>query len=156
MNIINCDKIITRFLEMEDYRVIPLNIRVHMLFCNRCRVEVYMLKDALDEIREFNPFPLRKDLTDEIMQKILLTETPYKKEISTFNWVTAGLIIFLSIFLISYSEPMIWLKNQFGNNFEVPLSIVLGLIISIYSIVFIGTHLEKLKHSIGILKKKIS
>ena len=153
-----CDKTITKYLELDDYSIIPLSVRFHLLFCTKCSEEVAMLNSALNEIRVFNPFPMKRDMTYQIMSKINPPGLAYERKISTFNWVSAGLVILASIFLVSYSESLSWLKGQFGKNLEVPLNIVLGITISAYLIAFIGSHVEEFKKNIAIFnifKKKI-
>jgi len=84
------------------------------------------------------------DITASVMD-IIRKESVYAvKTISGFKWVTIGLIIFLSILLINFSDSFLWLKNEFGSNYTIPLSIVMGFIFTAYSAVLIGCNYERI------------
>lgn len=148
-----CDKIITRYLELDDYTILPLLIRVHLLFCKKCQEELFIFEEVLAELKQFDPFLMSEDLTDQTMHKIKLKHIPHERLISNFNWLSAGLIILASLILISYSESLIWLKGHLGKNLEVPLNIVLGIIITVYFTLFIITHQKKFKKGLEIIKR---
>jgi len=144
-----------RFLELDDYTSFPLSIKIHLFFCDKCKKEIFEIGEVLKGIRGICPFPIKRDISDQIMQSIKLIPLNNEKSISIINWLLAGMLLLGSTFLISFSNSLIWLKSCFGGNLEIPLNIILGIFISIYSSLFIGTHLDDLKRSIGFIKRNL-
>ena len=83
-----------------------------------------------------------------IMAEIYNSEEEYEQTISYFKWISVGLVIVMSRLLFSFSDTHTWLKGQFGMNFEIPLNIVLGLLITIYAGIFIASHIDDIKEYI--------
>ncbi len=144
-----CNKIIKRFLELENFLTLPLRMRWHILWCENCKEEISLLQDRLVEIRKSQPFVMKEDMTEVIMNSIYANTYVLSNNISSTKWVTVGTLIFLSIIGITFSDSIIWLKSHFGVSFEVPLSIVMGLAITIYVSLYIGTHIEETRKFIG-------
>ena len=95
------------------------------------------------------------DISNSIMEKISELHIIHEQNVSSVKWLTVGSIILASIFLLPFSESLSWLRIHFAGNLEIPLSIVLGLVISIYAIIYIATHLDELKHLMHYHEKKI-
>lgn len=98
---------------------------------------------------------MKKDLSDFIMYRIALPQINLHDGVSVAGWIVTGLIIFISIFLVSYSDWLIWMKYHFGKNIEIAVSIVLGLFISAYSAIFIGTNIDRLKGLFRDLSRRV-
>jgi len=141
----NCDKIIEKFMKLDNQTGIPLSIKIHILFCSKCRNEIFSLREAFNTVKGFMPFEIKKDLSNDIMDIINKLEIDYEYNISNIKWLTPGIIILLSIFLIPFNNYLGWLRMHFGGNIEIPLAIVMGLIISVYAAIFTGTHMEGMK-----------
>lgn len=150
-----CDKVIKSFLNQDDSRYPSLLIRSHMLVCTKCREEIRMMSNVFLKASVVSLYAMPKDLSDLVMRRIRLSETAYAKDISSTKWLFTGVIIFASIFMVSYSESFIWLRRHFGSELEVPLNMVLGLIITVYSASFVGTHLDGAKKLLEFINNKI-
>ncbi len=109
---------------------------------------------ALEKARRMEPFDMPKDLSRVIMNKIYSSSYVYKKSISSTKWVTVGSLILLSIFLIPFSDSFTWLKLYFKGSLEIPLSIVLGSVITLYAVLFIATHLDGAKEILDYFDKE--
>jgi hypothetical protein len=150
-----CEKVIESFLKQDDSRYPAFLIRLHIAFCSRCREEIRALQKIFVEARTGYPFAIPRDMSGPVMRAIINSDLVYKKDISSVKWLFPGVIIFASIFLVSYSDSFIWLKGHFGGVLEVPLFIVLGLAITFYAALFIGTHLEMMGKFIEFINDKI-
>jgi hypothetical protein len=139
-----CDKILVFFIYSDNYRKTSFLIFLHILFCKKCRKIIEKTKSEMLKLQTEAPF-VTKDMMPTIMKKITkeqsLTE-PYK---SFWPWVFAGVLIVIGNMMFSYSSTFTLLKNYFGSNLEIPITICFGLTTIIYFIVFIGTRIDRLK-----------
>lgn len=150
-----CDKVIERFLNQNDSRYPSFFVRLHMLFCPGCRDEMRMLRDVILKSRSVSSYAMPRDLSNLIMGRIYKSDLVYEKNVSSTKWLFSGAVIFASIFLVSYSESFKWLKNHFGSGLEIPLYIILGMGITIYSASYIGTHIDVFKKLVEFVSNKI-
>jgi hypothetical protein len=150
-----CDKAIQNFLEQEDCLYIPFRVRWHALLCSECREEIQSLKKIFTKAQNSYCFPMPEDLSGIIMEKITESNIIYEGKVSSSKWLLTGVIIFVSIFLISYSDSFIWLRQYFGSDLEIPLNLVLGMVITLYAASFIGSHLDDVKKIIDFFNDKI-
>jgi hypothetical protein len=150
-----CEKIIASFLNQDDSRYPVFFIRLHIAFCSRCRNEIKALQNAFIRATTASPFSMPLDLSDPIMRRIFKSDVIYEKNISSAKWLFSGVIIFASIFMLSYSESFIWLREYFGRGLEIPLHIVLGLVITFYAALYIGTHIDDMKKFAKFIENRI-
>jgi membrane glycosyltransferase len=149
------NKIINKFLKSDTNRPIPLDIRLYMLLFPKAKNNIKKLKKELEVVKHETPFFMERDMSNSIMEQIIRIEVDYVNYMSYSKWIMAGLIIFASVFLISYSNSFIWMKSYFGTSLELPLNIITGVIITLYSILFVGVHLEDVKKLEDFIVKKI-
>ena len=136
-----CDKAMRRIMERDDGTGYSLSLRLHLRRCARCRAEADALNAAIEELtRAPLPFP-GIDVSDAVMAEVERLES-YRRDVPMYNWVGGGFAILVGIVLVSFSDSFAWLRGSFGRNFEMPLSIVLGIVITLYASAFIATHLD--------------
>ncbi len=150
-----CDKAMSMFLELDNNAVVPLRLRAHMLFCPRCRAEINTLAEELLVLRHLSPFDPGIDIAAEVMEAISKLSPVPEHTISNLKWISVGSIILMSLFLISFSKSQQWLTARFGGHLMIPLSVVMGLAMSLYAILFISTHLEELKRNVDNTRKRM-
>lgn len=138
-----CEKVREAVLN-ADRDELPLRIRIHILFCRACREDLIQITDRINDARKTVPFRAPEGLTDQIMRTITLLEVEYDHRVSQGKWIAAGLVLFSSIMLLSFSDSFSWLSAHFGGSFDIPLAVVLGISISVYAAILIGSHLEYL------------
>ncbi len=150
-----CDKAIQEFLEQEDCFYEPLRVRLHTLLCPKCRKEIRNLKNIFFTARiSGGGIRMPEDLSGLIMNRIAESGMTHEKNVSQSKWLMSGAIIFLSIFLVSYSDSFIWLRKYFGSGLEIPVNMVLGIVVTLYASLFAGTHLEDVKKIMDYINKK--
>ena len=140
-----CDRAVEKFMELDDYRNIPFLLRLHILMCRRCRGEVAALTAALDIFAAESPFMVDRVSSFSIINKIERESLSHGRKVSGAKWVLSGTVIFFSILLINFSESFIWLEEQFGSQYTLPLSIVLGLVLTAYLSIVVGCNYEAVK-----------
>lgn len=146
-----CEKAVTRYLENDEKYRIPLFVRVHMLFCPRCSSEICGLMAAMDLLESESAWKTERNITGYVMDRINMQNVYSEKRVSGFKWIISGAVIASSILLINFSNSFILLKEHLGVGFVIPLSIVLGLGVTIYMMLFTLSnydYLEKYLHYI--------
>jgi hypothetical protein len=137
-----CEAFMERFLMLDNGERPVLRMRLHLLRCAACRAETTLLSEAGRRMMEFPGRGMERDLSGAVMAGIMIAEAAYGRKVPYYNWIGAGAVMFASIFLVTASDSLTWLKTHFGGNLEVPLSIVLGIVITVYAAIFAGTHVE--------------
>jgi len=150
-----CNKMLQAFFESEESCYVPFLVRWHMMFCKSCRSEILAMRNIFRNARIHSTVAIPRDLTDSIMAKIGDSSELFEKSISFYRWLFVGIVIFASMFLISFSNSFTWLKQQFGSVLEIPVNIVLGFVISLYAASFIGTHIDEAKKLFEIINNKM-
>jgi hypothetical protein len=139
-----CETVMDMVLKADVGRVL-LRTRLHFLVCPSCRRECARLRGVILDAKKVPPFRAPEGLSDRIMHAIELMDVEYHHRISQGKWLTAGGVLTAGIFLLPFSDALAWLNTRFGDAFDIPLQLVLGISITIYAAVFIGSHLEYLR-----------
>ncbi len=150
----NCEKIQNRFLEMDNRSRIPLMVQIHMLFCSECRRLIGALNEQFESLYNNPPYCLERDLCEKIMVEVFHSKVQYEHNVGGIKWALVGLLILMSIFLIPFSNSFGWLRQYFGAGLEVPVSMALGIAISVYATIGIFSNLGILKKFVHNLPRK--
>jgi len=148
-----CEKAVEEYLKIESQSHTPVILKLHIIFCSECRKEIYRLKKLFVLISNDSMYKTSRDITSSVMDIILRESVYTAKTISGFKWVTIGLIIFFSILLLNFSDSFQWLKNEFGSDLTIPLSIVMGFVFTAYATVLVGCNYEYIKKYIDLHSK---
>lgn len=141
----NCEKVMNRFLKLDNSKSTPLVIFVHMMFCKKCRTEIFEMQKNFAVFNESSAFTVPLDMSDAIIERIANVEIEYIQQVSNMRWIVTGLVIFFSIILMAFSEWADWLNLYFGSGFDISFSIVMGLAITIYAALYIAAHIDQFK-----------
>ncbi|TAL32849.1 MAG: hypothetical protein EPN93_15370 [Spirochaetes bacterium] len=138
-----CEAFMRKFLELDDGRRLPLAMMLHVRRCAHCRAEVDAFNLAARDMRSFEPYVMDELAGAHLVHRVL-SQPAYRKSVSLFNWVWTGVLLFASIFLVQFSEHFVSMRGRFGGDLEVPFSIVMGIVVSVYAAMLIGTHMEEI------------
>jgi hypothetical protein len=83
-------------------------------------------------------------LEERIMSTLRLTPPP-KQDFAIRDWLFPGAVILLSMCLFPLGSNIGILEPLFRSGFLLSLSLVLGILFTAYSALFIATHLEELQ-----------
>jgi hypothetical protein len=126
-----------------------LRINAHLLFCSRCAEELRLLKKA-GEIMKTGFFPPPPDFSEPLMALIEdeeeETEEPgvFTQGFSTRSWIITGVVILVSLASSFFGMDFIQVASAQGASFLFPLGLTIGLVLSCYGALFIGSHLKEL------------
>jgi hypothetical protein len=149
----NCSEILDLVYEESDSMPLFNQTRVwlHTIFCPNCAQEIerYHVSRSILQ-NEF--FPISPDLEESIMAKIDTLEKEQDVKdgyavpggLSTRGWVIAGLIILISLATAFFGFDFKHLTNESGVSFLLPMGITIGIVLTTYGALFIGSHLKEL------------
>jgi hypothetical protein len=162
----NCEKILDTVFEHAGEE--PLNgnmsfltqlrVNLHLLFCPDCARQLKRFNAAWELLRD-DFLPPAPGLEDSIMAMITLEEekacvleqeetTAYALEVpgglSTKGWVIAGLILLVSLATAFFSFDFNHVALEAGISFLLPVGITIGIVLTSYGALFIGSHLKEL------------
>jgi len=146
----------------DDMPIIyQIQVGLHAFFCSACARQMETLEQARTILSEdfFVPSP---NLEDSIMSRIAIEEEcasalDETEEIfaspawlSTRNWVIAGLIIMVCLATTFFGLEYQNLANETGKSFLLPIGITIGIVLTTYGALFIGSHLKELSQRFGL------
>jgi hypothetical protein len=125
-----------------------LVLACHVFFCGHCARELRRFEDA-QELLASGFIPPSPDFSDVIMARIYTEEQEQAAfdipgGVPTRGWVIAGIIILVSLATSFFGGDFISIAVSQGSSFLLPLGLLIGIIISTYGALFIGSHLKEL------------
>lgn len=148
-----CEKVMTAYLKSEDMDRIPFRVRLHTFFCPVCSAEIHMLMAVFKSLEARPVWRTERNITGSVMDSLRIERKYAERKVSGFNWVLIGLVIFSSILLVNFSNSFLWLNEQFGLEFIIPFSIVLGSILTVYIVLLTISNYEIMVKYLNIIHK---
>ncbi|MDR0444031.1 MAG: peptidoglycan-binding protein [Treponema sp.] len=163
----NCSKILDMVYEYsgEEESSVPLlsqiQIWLHTLICPDCAQEIERFEVSREILRE-DFFPFSPGLEDSIMARVAAEEELPEASatageifavpggLSTRGWVIAGLIILVSLATVFFGLDFQKLAHETGMSFLLPVGITIGIVLTTYGALFIGSHLKELSERFGL------
>jgi hypothetical protein len=155
-----CSKILDMVYECSEDSMPLLNqiqVWLHTVTCPNCAQEIERFEVSKAIMRE-DFFPPSPNLEDSIIAKIAIeeeqTETVESYAVpgglSTRGWVIAGLIILISLATAFFGLDFQNLADETGMSFLLPVGITIGIVLTTYGALFIGSHLKELTERFGL------
>lgn len=148
-----CEQVISKVYYLEKVDHIPWSIKIHLWSCPSCAKKVQKLQRLFSELQRDAPFKVHEDMAPVVMRIIRNKSNVSQRKLSPWFWILAGVFIISGSFSVSFSHYLQWLNANLDGSLEIPLNIVLGLVISSYIIVFIGSHIDEIKNWTHFLRK---
>jgi len=139
-----CETFLDRYDELEPGRPLGFLMARHLRGCERCERQVELVEASLVELREGGEEPAGSILEERIMAAVRLTPTP-QRDFSVRDWIIAGAVIAASMILIPLGDYFVRFNEAFGASYALPLSLVLGVAITAYAALFVGSHMDELQ-----------
>jgi len=139
-----------------------IRISLHTLFCADCAQKIEQYENAKEIMREdFIPALPWISLEEPIMSRLHddqisiednYSETPYSIPgvPSTRGWVIAGIVLVVSLITAFFGFDFQSLASESGISFTLPMGITIGIILTTYGALFIGSHLKELSERFGL------
>ena len=133
-----------------------IQIWLHTLICPNCAQEIERFEVSRDIMRE-EFFPHSPGLENVIMARVAEEDQMEMEEVyavpgglSTRGWVIAGLIILVSLATSFFGLDFKNLADESGMSFLLPVGITIGIVLTTYGALFIGSHLKELTERFGL------
>ena len=162
----SCEKILDKVYE-QDKMSLPEQIRVglHLLVCPSCAREVERFETCKEILRsEFMPSaPDAQSVENTIMAAIAAEEglqmqglqthgqeAEVQGGFSTRGWIIAGLVMLVSLATAFFGLDFDKVAHAAGVSFMIPVGITIGIALTCYGALFIGSHLKELTERFGL------
>ena len=128
-----------------------IQIWFHLLFCPTCTAELKKLQ-KIENILNTDFLPASPEFEEILMERIYkefgeeseeeLAGTPIV--VSLRMWVIIGFFILLSLCTSFFGMNFVEIANAEGLSFLLPVGITIGMVVTCYGALFIGSHLKEL------------
>ena len=155
----NCKEILDMFYEDDD---LPLYSQIligfHIFFCSGCAQDIERYK-AARAVMKNDFFPSSPCIEDSLMAKLCAEEAVKKEQtelsnfipaLSTRRWIIGGIILLISLATAFFGLEFKNLASESGMSFMLPMGITIGIVLTTYGALFIGSHLKELSERFGL------
>jgi hypothetical protein len=148
----SCAKILDIVYEQEDMSLFNrIRVGLHLLVCPDCAQEIERFEVCRDIMRNDFMFPT-PDLEDTVMSMISAEEgeiaeaqeTEVPGGFSIKGWIIAGIIMLVSLATLFFGLDFNKVVLVAGMSFTIPIGITIGIVLTSYGALFIGSHLKML------------
>jgi len=155
----SCERILDKVYEYSgDPDAMPLVTRIriglHLLVCPDCAQEVERFEVCRDILHsEF--LPPAPDLEDAVMAIISAEENEAEETelpggFSTRGWIIAGLVMLVSLATAFFGLDFNRVALAAGMSFMIPVGITIGIALTCYGALFVGSHLKEFTERFGL------
>jgi len=158
----SCERILDKVYEYSgDPDAMPLVTRIriglHLLVCPDCAQEVERFEVCRDILHsEF--LPPAPDLEDTVMAMINaeadeateMEDAELPGGFSTRGWIIAGLVMLVSLATAFFGLDFNKVALAAGMSFMIPVGITIGIALTCYGALFVGSHLKEFSERFGL------
>jgi hypothetical protein len=153
----NCDKIMESMYEHSGGERMPfllqVRIALHTMGCSDCAREIKRFEICRDVLKE-DFLPPSPELEDSIMlacqEEVTEPGESVSVGLSTRGWVIAGIAILLSLISAFFGYDFNRMTAAAGISLTLPVGIIIGVFLTGYGALFIGSHLKELSERFGL------
>jgi hypothetical protein len=137
--------------EQEDMSLFNrIRVGLHLLVCPDCAQEVERFEVCRDMLQDDFMFlaPAEETVNTEEITEARETEVP--GGFSIRSWIIAGIIMLVSLATVSFGIGFSKVALIAGMAFTIPIGITIGIALTSYGALFIGSHLKDLSERFGL------
>ena len=161
--LMDCSDILDIIYELDEYISLPfltyIRIELHLLLCPQCSSKLKEIRH-IEEIMKTDFLPsAAPGLEIAVMERIYSEAERFdlsREDISppawfSFRgWVIIGFLILISLSSSFFGMNFIEIANREGLSFLLPVGITIGIVVTCYGALFIGSHLKELSNRFGL------
>ena len=157
----SCAKILDKVFEYSDGdNSMPLltqiQVGLHLLLCPGCAQEVERFEVCRDMLRS-DFMPPSPGIETAVMAMIAAEDAAAgvrEREVpggfSTRGWIIAGLLMLISLTTAFFGLDFNKIALAAGMSYMIPIGITIGIVLTSYGALFIGSHLKELTERFGL------
>ncbi len=151
----NCAKILDLVYEQEDMSLFNrIRVGLHLLVCPDCAQEIERFEVCRDILHNDFMYPA-PDLEDAVMAMISAgededCEAEVPGGFSIRGWIIAGIVLLVSLATVFFGIEFNKVALIAGMSFTIPIGITIGIVLTSYGALFIGSHLKDLSERFGL------
>ena len=152
----SCAKILDIVYEQEDMSLFNrIRVGLHLLVCPDCAQEVERFEVCRDMLQDDFIYP-SPDFEASVMSMMIAEEAANAAEIaeamnaevpggfSIRGWIIAGIVMLVSLTTVFFGLAFNKVVLIAGMAFTIPIGITIGIALTSYGALFIGSHLKTL------------
>jgi hypothetical protein len=144
-----CEKVLEKVYEYSNGEgAMPLITRIriglHIITCPDCAQELERFEVCRDIFFDESSSPDMMMLDGEEGEIPKTEETDNPGGFSTRGWIIAGLMMLVSLATAFFGLDFNKVAVEMGMSFMLPIGITIGIVLSCYGLIFIGSHLKEL------------
>jgi len=150
--IMDCRTVINTVYECEKGSSLPFLIQMriwfHLLLCSDCSREIRNLR-KIEEIMKTDFLPHSPGFEDVLMERLyaenkVARDTDAPAGFSFRLWVIIGFFVLLSLSSSFFGMNFAEIADSEGLSFLLPVGLTIGMVVTCYGALFIGSHLKEL------------
>jgi hypothetical protein len=150
--VMDCHNVMDTIYEYEKDNPLPflLQMRIwfHLLFCPDCSREIRNLRN-IEEIMRTDFLPASPGFEDILMERLyaedeVARDTDAPAGFSLRLWVIIGFFVLLSLSSSFFGMNFVEIADSEGLSFLLPVGLTVGMVVTCYGALFIGSHLKEL------------
>jgi len=154
----NCAKILDLVYEQEDMSLFNrIRVGLHLMVCPDCAQEVERFEVCRDMLQDDFLYPA-PDLEDAVTSMISADEEEIAEALnaevpggfSIRGWIIAGIVMLVSLATVFFGMEFNKVALIAGMAFTIPIGITIGIALTSYGALFIGSHLKDLSERFGL------
>jgi len=155
---LDCKTVLDLIYEADDdvslSLINQLQIKAHLFFCPACSAELKKVRH-LKEIMKDEFFPCPPQFEESFMEHLYgetgIEENPDAPTGFSFrSWVLTGFFVLLSLSSSFFGMNFSRIAASEGLSFLLPVGLTIGMVVTCYGALFIGSHLKELSSRFGL------
>jgi hypothetical protein len=143
-----CEQVLEKVYEYANGEgVMPLITRIriglHIITCADCAQELERFEVCRDVFYDESSSPDMAILDGEEGDKPKAAGADNPGGFSTRGWVIAGLVMLVSLATAFFGMDFNKVAVEMGMSFMLPIGIIIGIVLTCYGAIFIGSHLKE-------------
>jgi hypothetical protein len=154
----SCAKILDIVYGQEDMSLFNrIRVGLHLLVCPDCAQEVERFEVCRDMLQDDFMYPA-PGMEDAVMSMMSAKEEEITEAneaevpggFSIRGWIIAGIVMFVSLATVFFGLEFNKVALIAGMAFTIPIGITIGIALTSYGALFIGSHLKDLAERFGL------
>jgi len=148
----SCAKILDIVFEQQEDMSLFNRIRVglHLLVCPDCAQEVERFEVCRDMLQDDFLFLAPDDETVNTAEALETIDAEIPGGFSIRGWIIAGIVMLVSLATVFFGLEFNKVALIAGMAFTIPIGITIGIALTSYGALFIGSHLKDLAERFGL------